>query len=118
MLFKKNNKKDEPVKLHSSRGESLSEENKINDSVTQFEEIKKIHENEVNAVLFEREVKLREKEAQIEKKQTFIQKTNEILEKETSEFERRMELQEKVNSKKRHELKKRDIAYRNRSILG
>lgn len=117
MLFKKNNKKDDP-KFHSSRGESLSEENKINDSVTQFDEIKKIHENEVNVVLFEREIRLREKEAQMQKKQTFIQKTNENLEKETTEFERRMELQEKVNSKKRHDLKKRDIAYRNRSVLG
>lgn len=117
MLFKKSNKKDEP-KFHSSRGESLTEENKINDSVTQFDEIKKIHENEVNSVLFEREIRIREKEAQIEKKQTFIQKTNEQLEKETSEFERRMELQEKVNSQKRQELKKRDIAYRNKSILG
>lgn len=114
------NKKNKIIlkKSHSNRRESIYWENKLNDSVNQWEEVKKEHEDKVEKQAFEQELRKREEEVK-DKKQKIFEKTmqeREIVEEQS--FATRSEIDEKIRNKKRYELKKRDVAFRNKSVLG
>lgn len=114
----KEKKQSELVSSHSNRGESLQKEMKLQDSTSQWEEIKKIHENEVSSVILEQEILKREKEAEIEKKKIFVEMQEQKMIRETDEFNRVIDIETKIKNKKKREIRRRDIAFRNRSILG
>ncbi|MDE5553077.1 MAG: hypothetical protein K2I67_00835 [Malacoplasma sp.] len=115
-LFKKN----KPVErvIHSGRRESLKAENNFNMSIEEWNQMETSHLSKVEKMLLEREIERRRKEALVDKKKIFIE---EMAKKDKEEFEgftKRSEIGERINNRKRWELRKRDIAFRNRSILG
>lgn len=117
-FLKKDNKKDEKVIKHSNRGESLESEFKLEDSTKQWNDIKKLYEEQVNSIILEQEILKREKEAAIERKNIFNEMQEQKLFIEENECNRILEIKEKINNKKKREIKRRDIAFRNRNILG
>ncbi|WP_412032177.1 hypothetical protein [Malacoplasma muris] len=117
-VTKKEKKQSDLISSHSNRGESLQKEMKLQDSSSQWDEIKKIHENEVSSVILEQEILKREKEAEIEKKKIFIEMQEQKMTREEDEFNRVIDIENKIKNKKKREMKRRDIAFRNKSILG
>lgn len=115
---KNNKKKSELLTSHSNRGESVHQEIKLEDSSNQWEELKQLHENSISTIQLEQEVLKREKEALVEKKKVFLEKQEQKSQREEYEFNRIMEIEQKIKAKKRREIKRRDIAFRNKSILG
>lgn len=114
------NKKNKIIlkKTFSNRRESIHWENKLNDSIDQWEEIKKDHEVKIEKQLLEEELRRREEEVKIEKKKIFneIMAEKEMIEEET--FKRREDIDQKIRDRKRYEMKKRDVAHRNKNPLG
>lgn len=105
-------------KTHSNRRESIHWENKLNDSLNQWEEVKKDHEHKVEKHIYEEELKKRELEIKDQKQKIYLKTMKERSEQEQESFDRRNEIDEKIRNKKRLEMKKRDIIHRNKSVLG
>ena len=87
-------------------------------SIEEWNQMEVSHLSKVEKMLLEREIERRRKEALVDKKKIFIE---EMVKKDKEEFEgfaKRSEIGERINNRKRWELRKRDIAFRNRSILG
>lgn len=116
-FLKKNNKKEEVI-VYSGRRESLRAENNLNKSLEEWEAIKSNHLTKIEKILLEKEIEKRRKEALLDKKKIFIEEMAKKDKEEYDGFTRRSEIGERINNRKRWELRKRDIAFRNRSILG
>lgn len=117
-FLKKENKKEEKKIKHSNRGESLETEFKLEDSTKQWNDIKKLYEDQVNTIVLEQQILKREQEAAIERKTIFNEMKEQKFLIEENECNRILEIKEKINNKKKREIKRRDIAFRNRNILG
>lgn len=117
-LFKKNKQPTDATIMYSSRRESLQAENNFNKSLEEWNEIETSHLTKVEKILLEREIERRRKEVLLDKKKLFIEEMAKKDQEEFDGFTRRAEIGKKINNRKRWELRKRDIAFRNRSILG
>lgn len=116
----KDRKKDKVVltKTFSNRRESINWENSTNDSINQWDEVKVIYSEKIHKENVENELKKREEKVKIEKQKIFISEIKKEKEKEEESLLKRIEIDEKIRTKKRREIKKRDIAFRNRNIYG
>lgn len=117
-LFKKNKQPVEVIVSHSGRRESLKAENNFNKSIEEWNEVETSHLSKVEKILLEREIERRRKEVLLDKKKLFIEEMTKKDKEEYDSFTKRFEIGERINNRKRWELRKRDIAYRNKSILG
>lgn len=116
----KDRKKDKVVltKTFSNRRESINWENSTNDSINQWDEVKVIYSEKIHKENVENELKKREEKVKIEKQKIFISEIKKEKEKEEESLLKRIEIDERIRTKKRREIKKRDIAFRNRNIYG
>lgn len=102
----------------NNRGESLTQEIKLNNFNDQWDEMKQIYSENISSVTLEKKLIEREKEAVIERKKVFDEVNKQKIIKENDEYNRIIEIENKIKNKKKREIKKRDIAFRNRSVLG
>lgn len=115
-----NNKKNKIIlrKTHSNRRESIHWENKLNDSISQWEDVVKEFEEKSEKKLYQEELRRREAEVKDEKEAIYLKTMKEHEQIEEISFAKRDEINEKIKNKKRLEMKKRDIIHRNKSALG
>lgn len=106
------------VKQHESREESLQQEIKLDDIKDQWGEMKNIYTEGINTTVLEQQLLQRENEAIIERKKVFDEINAQKMIREANEYERILEMERKIKNKKKIEIKRRDIAFRNRSVLG
>ncbi|MCF0218012.1 MAG: hypothetical protein HUJ42_03150 [Malacoplasma sp.] len=120
MAKKAKQKKDLPVlkKTFSNRRESLVWENSLNDSLDQWDQTKINQQKQAEIENFLVLQQKRELEAKGQKQKMFEQKMQEELQAESDSLAKRVVVDEKIRNKKRKEIKKRDIAFRNKSIYG
>lgn len=114
------NKKNKIIlrKTFSNRRESIYWENKLNDSLDQWEEVKQNYENKIEKQMFEEELRRREEEVKAEKQKIFSEMMAEKEFVEEESFRRREDIDQRIRNKKRYEMKKRDVAHRNKNPLG
>ncbi|MDE5545769.1 MAG: hypothetical protein K2I76_04080 [Malacoplasma sp.] len=115
---KKSEKQPTLKKTFSNRRESINWENSLNDSLEQWEDTKEIQKDKLEKQNFEFESKKREEEVKIKKQKIFIAEMKKESIAEEESLSKRFEIDEKIRTKKRKEMKKRDIAFRNKSIYG
>ena len=120
MAIKVKKSKNQPTlkKTFSNRRESINWENSLNDSLDQWEDTKDIQKVKLEKQSYEFESKKREEEVKVKKQKIFIAEMKKESMVEEESLSKRCEIDEKIRSKKRKEMKKRDIAFRNKSVYG
>ncbi|WP_164979347.1 hypothetical protein [Malacoplasma penetrans] len=99
----------------SNRQESIVWENNTNRSLQQWDETKESQKEKEMKNNLEIELRKREEQVKIEKQKVFLSEIKKESLKEEESFSKRAEIDEKIRNKKRKEIKKRDIEYRNRN---
>lgn len=119
----KNNKTKKPNKklpalkdTFSNRRESINWENNLNDSLQQWDETKESLKEKVIKQNLETQLAKREEQVKIEKQKVFLSELKKENLKEQESFSKRLEIDQKIRNKKRNEVKKRDISYKNRNF--
>lgn len=105
-------------KTHSNRRESIYWENKLKDSINQWEDLKKEHQDKIQKEQYEIELAKRENEVKNEKQKLYKETLAQKEAQSEQELQKRLEIDEKIRNKKKLEIKKRDIIFRNKSKLG
>lgn len=105
-------------KLHSNRRESIYWENKLGQSLDGWEKVKQEQMKTLEKQQLEQDFKKRQEEVKLEKQKIYFLNKKEQEKKEFELFDKKAILDEKIKQKKRIEIKKRDLIYRNKNNLG
>lgn len=117
-FLKKQKKPKLVLKSFSNVQESLKTENTVSDSVNQWEEVKtNLNEKLDQAVLDER-LSRRMQELKKERRRIFLQNEAKLSEEKKLDLVKRRNITEQLKAERRNELKKREIALRENSLLG